>query len=272
MPPPDQLVLAIPFGGDGASTAYGEPVTEHQLYAFSDDMLDVRYGRGLTVLMVEVSLDQSFEPSLALAVERLVSLGRQSEIAQSHQNMRCLAERLGDLFQPATAARASSSPMGPGMLREAIDDALVNAVLPEELDFTPGKKAGQKAAVKAALDYLRTSGLECTSVAALCAGAGVNKRTLERGVREQFDCTVVHLLQKWRMHAARQRLLVSGPKETTVTHVATSLGFYDLGRFASRYRHRFGEYPSDTLSAASRPIAREYRNPARREYRRRQAL
>lgn len=254
MPPPGQLVLAIPYGGYGASTAYGEPVIEHQLYALAGDPLDVRYGGGLTVLMVEVSLEQPFEPSLALAVERLVSRGRQSEIARSHQNMRDLALRLGELFQPATEVRASSSPRGSDMLREAIDDTLVNAVLPEELDFTLGKKVGQKVAVKVALDYLRTSGTECASVAALCAGAGVNKRTLERGVRDQFDCTVVHLLQKWRMHTARKNLIEAGPSDTTVTNVATSLGFFDLGRFASRYRHHFGEYPSETLSSAKRPI------------------
>ena len=256
MPPPDQLVLAIPFGGDGESIAHGEQVIAQQLYSLAGDPLDVRYRRGLTVLMVEMSLEQCFEPSLALAVEQLVSRGRQSAFAQSRQRMRALSHRLTKLFEPETAKLAMSAQGSADLLRETLEDAITGAVLPESSDAIHGRKAGQKAAVTAALDYLRTPGTNCTSVVALCLGAGVNKRTLERGVRDQFDCTVVHLLQKWRMHAARQSLLETGPRDTTVTSVATSLGFFDLGRFASRYRHHFGEYPSETLASATRTIVR----------------
>ncbi len=152
------------------------------------------------------------------------------------------------------------------MIREFIEDALIDAVLPDGLDSIHGEKVGQNAAVVAALEYLRTPDIECASVAGLCEAIGVNKRTLERGVREKFNCTVVQLLQKWRMHAARQRLLEAGPQDRTVAQIATSLGFYDLGRFASRYRYRFGEYPSDTLSAASRWVVRQSRSGVSRRF------
>ena len=42
----------------------------------------------------------------------------------------------------------------------------------------------------------------------------------------------------------------------TVTDVAMAYGFFELGRFAGRYRHAFGEAPSRTLrhvAAASWP-------------------
>jgi hypothetical protein len=33
-----------------------------------------------------------------------------------------------------------------------------------------------------------------------------------------------------------------------VTGIATEFGFFELGRFAVRYRERFGEKPSETLA------------------------
>ncbi len=260
MPPPGHLVLAIPFGGDGQSIAYGEPVIDHQLYSLAGDPLEVRYRSGQTVLTIEIAIAQVFEPTLELAMEKLASRGRHSAFSTSPQNVRAIARKLEELFPPAYTNRATPTKGTADVIREFVEDALIDAVLPDRFDSIHGKKVGQNAAVVAALEYLRTPNTECASVAALCEAVGVNKRTLERGVREKFNCTVVHLLQKWRMHAARRRLLEAGPQDTTVAHIATSLGFYDLGRFASRYRYRFGEYPSDTLSAASRWVARQSRS------------
>ncbi len=43
-------------------------------------------------------------------------------------------------------------------------------------------------------------------------------------------------------------------RPTTVTHVAATYGFFELGRFAASYRQAFGEAPSDTLRAATRRL------------------
>jgi len=41
--------------------------------------------------------------------------------------------------------------------------------------------------------------------------------------------------------------MAPGAEPTTVTEVAIRFGFGELGRFASEYRAKFGENPSETL-------------------------
>ena len=54
------------------------------------------------------------------------------------------------------------------------------------------------------------------------------------------------IIMRRRLEIARQMLL-SAEQDATITDVATSLGFFELGRFAQRYRQLFGEAPSMTL-------------------------
>jgi AraC-like DNA-binding protein len=51
-----------------------------------------------------------------------------------------------------------------------------------------------------------------------------------------------------RMHLARRALARANPSATTVTAIATALGFWVLGRFSLEYRALFGELPKETLT------------------------
>jgi AraC-like DNA-binding protein len=81
--------------------------------------------------------------------------------------------------------------------------------------------------------------------------AGVSARAVQMAFRRLRGCTPMQAVNRRRLEAARQ-ILSSPPPETTVTQVAADCGFFHFGRFAGRYREKFGEMPSETLTGARR--------------------
>jgi AraC-like DNA-binding protein len=76
---------------------------------------------------------------------------------------------------------------------------------------------------------------------------GVGVRSLQRSFKRVLGCSPQAFLIDRRLEEARRRLL-GATSDATVTAVATNLGFFELGRFAQRYRERFAETPSATLA------------------------
>ena len=95
----------------------------------------------------------------------------------------------------------------------------------------------------------------------ICAGIGISARALRACCEAHLGMGPKHFLMLRRMHLARRKLLDGTPDNTSVTDVATSFGFWELGRFAVAYRHIFGELPSATLRR--RPDVAAPRRPER---------
>jgi AraC-like DNA-binding protein len=85
---------------------------------------------------------------------------------------------------------------------------------------------------------------------------GVSTRTLRAACQIQLGVSPTQYVLLRRMHAARRTLLQSDPVIARVTEIATEHGFWELGRFAGKYRQIFGEMPSKTLKYAVRAGAR----------------
>ncbi len=81
----------------------------------------------------------------------------------------------------------------------------------------------------------------------VCAGIGVNDRTLRLHCQEYLGMSPHRYLWLRRMNLTRRALTLADVTMKTVTEIANDHGFGELGRFAVAYRKLFGEPPSTTL-------------------------
>jgi AraC-like DNA-binding protein len=105
-------------------------------------------------------------------------------------------------------------------------------------------------AVKRVMDAVQERPAEPYDAARLAEIAQVSLRTLQEAFRANVGMSPMGYVQEVRLQRVRQELRVSAPGSVTVTDVAFQWGFAHLGRFAQRYRARFGESPSQTLRSA----------------------
>ncbi len=100
-----------------------------------------------------------------------------------------------------------------------------------------------------AVGWLRGHLSEPVRLDILAQVAGVRPRTLETHFKMFLGTTPLGWVRRMRLARARQEFVRRGA-DATVTDVALSAGFTQLGRFAAEYRKAFGELPSATVQRA----------------------
>lgn len=100
--------------------------------------------------------------------------------------------------------------------------------------------------------YLRTHLDTPVTVGILCGMAGMSERRLRDAFRRICGTSPKRYVLAERPQAVRRVLSEGSLRAMTVTEVATSHGFYELGRFSVSYRSMYGEAPSETLRASRR--------------------
>jgi len=106
------------------------------------------------------------------------------------------------------------------------------------------------ASVKRVMDAVQERPAEAYDAARLAGIAQVSVRTLQEAFRRHVGMSPMAYVYDVRLQRVHGELRAAGPGATTVSGVAHRWGFVHLGRFASRYRERFGETPSRTLRGA----------------------
>jgi AraC-like DNA-binding protein len=100
--------------------------------------------------------------------------------------------------------------------------------------------------LRRALDYMHAHLTAPITVADIAAAAGITGRTLFQYFRDFRSTSPMRYLRDARFERVRDALQRPRSDEG-VAEIATSCGFSHLGRFASEYRTRFGESPSETM-------------------------
>ena len=106
------------------------------------------------------------------------------------------------------------------------------------------------ARVRKAEEWIDANLSEPIGVEEVAAAVGVGIRSLQMSFKRARGYSPQEFILRRRLEVAQQMLL-GAREEVTVTAVATTLGFFELGRFAQRYRQRFGETPSMTLARSA---------------------
>jgi AraC-like DNA-binding protein len=114
-------------------------------------------------------------------------------------------------------------------------------------ELTAPARAGAPRAIRRVVDAIHDEPERPYSVADLAGVAGTSVRSLQEGFRRHVGCAPTAYLQQVRLERVEAELREADPADVTVAAVAHRWGFAHLGRFASAYRARFGESPSQTL-------------------------
>lgn len=85
------------------------------------------------------------------------------------------------------------------------------------------------------------------SVAGIARRLDVSQRTLLNAFHSRFGVSPRQFIQSMRLNRARQLLRSGERTQIRISDVAAECGFWDFGRFASRYKKLFGESPSQTV-------------------------
>jgi AraC-like DNA-binding protein len=101
--------------------------------------------------------------------------------------------------------------------------------------------------IRVAEEFMEAHVRESITLQDIALAAGISIRTLQKGFRQHRNTSPMTALRNRRLLLAREELLRANPYSRNVTSVATNCGFTHLSRFASLFKARFGECPSDTL-------------------------
>ena len=105
--------------------------------------------------------------------------------------------------------------------------------------------------VRRAEEFMRENLCEPINVNQVAAAVNVSRRTLSQGFERYRNYTASQFLREERLAIVRKELLTARERNLSVTEIALNCGFLHLSKFATAYRKRFGENPSDTLRNGS---------------------
>lgn len=164
--------------------------------------------------------------------------GRMAQLTLLHKAAADLATTAPDIFAHPEVARA---------MEQALVEAMIACVAEDTDREHSTRKRAYTAIIRKFEEVIEASPDTPLYVIDLCREMGVTDRTLRLHCHEHLGMSPHRYLWLRRMHLARSSLIRGAANATTVTEIATSCGFGELGRFAVSYRKLFGETPSATL-------------------------
>jgi AraC-like DNA-binding protein len=224
------------------SAAVFQPVGDTTLERWQGDcrLLAVKIDRGVLENELARMLDAPVGAPVQLAPELVISGGAGAAWLRLARLLAADAADEHGLIRHPLLGRQLMESLVCGLLlatphnyREALDD------------HRPGLAAPR--AVRRAVEAMRADSVRSFTVADLAQIAGVSTRSLQDSFQRYLGTSPMAYLSEVRLSRVHQELREAAPGRDTVTEIAYRCGFLHLGRFAARYRRRYGVSPSQTL-------------------------
>lgn len=152
---------------------------------------------------------------------------------------------------------STSTELSPLVIRELEQAILVSFLCANRntfshlLDQDAKESALSGATVRRVEEYIEAHWNEAVNIETLVDMTGVRARAIFKAFQQGRGYSPIAFARMVRLKRARDKLSAADP-DTSVTGVAFSCGFANVGNFARYFREAFGEYPSETLSRAKR--------------------
>lgn len=255
--PPGMFGVAVPLRVGTNTYWWGEALHETGLPAAMPGGFHAEISPGQQHLIVLIELGHfrdSVPEDLRVAIERATC---RHLLPATHSAVARLGAVLNALLDGAQANPQALH--HPNAVRAMEQDLLAafrrSLTLPIPTPKCVGRAVRQRG-LQRAVEYLRATDPGSVTVADLCSAACVTERTLQYAFRETFGLSPLGFLHLRRYHATRRDLLAADSHTATVRAIAQHNGFYQMGRFAVRYKSLFGESPAITLNRRCGGISR----------------
>ncbi|WP_329289292.1 AraC family transcriptional regulator [Streptomyces pseudovenezuelae] len=249
--------VAVPFGGRfSVQEGHGDVqlATERRAVVF-DPARDIHIDawsadcRALTVKIDKAAVLRQLEALLGRSVRQPPRFEPYMDVSRG-PGLSWMRLAMWNLLERDVPLGLLSRPMIRGRLEQTL---LEGMLLATDHSFRAALEAPpppmRPVSVKRVMDAVQELPAEPYDANRLAAIGQVSLRTLQEAFRRDVGMSPMAYVQEVRLQRVHRQLRAAAPGTTTVTDVAHAWGFVHLGRFARRYRERFGESPSQTLRA-----------------------
>ncbi|MDH6219014.1 AraC family transcriptional regulator [Streptomyces pseudovenezuelae] len=200
----------------------------------------------LTVKIDKLALHRRLETLLGISLRRPPRFAPTLDVSRGPGRSWASLARWS-LLEADVSQGLLSSPLIRDRLEQTLLEGLLLAADHDYRDRLAYPPPMRPASVRRVMDIVREQPAEPYDAAGLAAIAQVGLRTLQDAFRKHVGMSPMAYVTEVRLQRVHDQLRASAPGTTTVAEVAYRWGFTHLGRFAQRYRRRFGEPPSQTL-------------------------
>ncbi|MFJ6084597.1 AraC family transcriptional regulator [Streptomyces sp. NPDC092369] len=200
----------------------------------------------LTVKVDKLALHSTLETLLGTSLRRPPKFAPALDVTRGPARSWAALARW-TLLEADVAQGLLSNPLIRGRFEQTLLEGLLLAADHDHRDHLAYPPPMRPASVRRVMDVVQELPAEPYDAAGLAAIAQVGLRTLQDAFRKHVGMSPMAYVTEVRLQRVHDQLRVSAPGTATVAEVAYRWGFTHLGRFAQRYRRRFGEPPSQTL-------------------------